>query len=136
MNKKIVICGSFSDTNSFLIEVRRLRSLGYDVFPDENHLKESQPCIDAHHRGKGDTSETLQLRKKLMQRYFDKIRDCDEIYVFNVKNDYEHIGIGTSLEIGYALALGKTIRFHKIPTDANIKSYFISDNTKKEEVGV
>lgn len=125
---KIVIAGSFAEADNILALRRKLIDEGHKVYPDEQHIEDSKKCIDAHHKGKGETSETLRLRAQLMKRYFGKINDCDILYVLNMKDATEHIGIGATLEIGYAYALGKRVEFSMTPTDANIISLQIIMN--------
>ncbi len=47
------------------------------------------------------------------QFYFDAIDDADVVIVYTKK----HIGIGTALEIGYALAREKEIKFTHEPVE-------------------
>ena len=94
----------------------------WNVFPSDVHLRSSELCIEAHHKGKGETEETIELRSKLMQRYFEMIDDADLVVVVNEKNGQEYYGVGTMIELGYAFAKKKVVRFKRKPTDANIMS--------------
>jgi nucleoside 2-deoxyribosyltransferase len=121
---RVVLCGSYGDMNRFLEILGTLRK-DYgeqNVFPSTEHLEKSRPCIEAHHEGKGETPETIAIRSKLMKSYFTHIDLADLVVVMNEKNGEEHYGIGTSIELGYAFAKGKVVRFTREPTNANIQS--------------
>jgi nucleoside 2-deoxyribosyltransferase len=57
-----------------------------------------------------------------MESYFSHIDSADLVVVLNEKDGEEHYGVGTTIEIGYALARGKRIRFTRHPTNQNILS--------------
>jgi len=120
----IVVCGSYGDMKRLSEILRRLRKEHGDenVFPTREHLERSGVCIEAHHRGKGETAETIEIRSELMKSYFDHIDTADLVVVMNEKNGKEYYGTGTTIEIGYALAKGKQIHFTRVPTNANILS--------------
>lgn len=92
------------------------------VFPTDKHLRDSETCIEAHHKGKGETPETIKLRSELMQRYFNEIDGADLVVFVNEKNGQEHYGVGTMIELGYAFARCKEVAFTRKPTDANVSS--------------
>ena len=122
---KVVVCGSYGDLEGFRSVLETFRKIygSKNVFPTEEHLVESSPCIEAHHQNKGETEDSLELRAKLMQRYFEHIDKAGLIIVVNEKHGKEHYGTGTAIEIGYAYAKGKTIRFARTPKEnANIVS--------------
>jgi hypothetical protein len=121
---KVVVCGSYGDFEGFL-QVLHFFQEKYgstNVFPDKEHLEKSRPCIFAHHVLKNDTDETVTTRSKLMQAYFDKIEVADIVVIINEKSDCEYYGVGTTMELGYALAKGKRIVFTRQPTNSNILS--------------
>lgn len=127
---KVVVCGSYGDIEGFL-EVwkhfqRRFGSR--NVFPDREHLKESEPCIMTHHRSGNETEATIAVRAKLMKSYFNHIDGADLVVIRNEKNGEEYYGTGTTVELGYALAKDKKIRFTKRPTDSNILSLLNSNS--------
>jgi len=66
---KVVVCGSYGDMDRFkqVLDLCRLRSGTENVFPSDQHLAESSVCIEAHHGGKGETSETIKLRSELIK---------------------------------------------------------------------
>jgi len=121
---KIVVCGSYGDIKGFLKVLERFqRELGkQNVFPDEQHLRESKPCIEAHHGLGEETSATLMTRSRLMKVYFRQIDLADLVVVRNEKNGKEYYGTGTAIELGYAIAKGKRILFTRKPTNSNILS--------------
>jgi nucleoside 2-deoxyribosyltransferase len=93
-----------------------------NVFPSEEHLQQSTPCIEAHHGCASETSETIETRSKLMREYFDRIDMADSVVIVNEKKEQEYYGVGTTIELGYAFARGKNICFTRKPTDANVLS--------------
>ena len=97
--KSVCICGS----RKFKPEVRRfakkLEKAGVTVF------------IPYHHSGQEEWENLSEDYKKfvalgLTHDHFYKIRMADVVFVYN-KNGYS--GNSTTLEIGYAVALGKPI---------------------------
>lgn len=97
--KSVVLCGS----RKFKREIRKfeknLRDKGVVVYSP--HL----------HEGKDEWSNLSQEYKEfvasgLTYDHFQKIKCADVVYVFN-KGGYS--GVSTTMEIGYAIALGKTI---------------------------
>jgi len=120
---KVVVSGSFSDPERLWRFITDLRNHKLDViYPTMEHLGASRETIAAQHGGKGETDRTTKLRAKLMKKYFAKIHECDILFVFNCKKDEEHVGLGAAMEIGYAYALGKQIRFAYTPRDGNVLS--------------
>jgi len=122
---KIVICGSYGDLKRFM-EVLGQYKYRYgkrNVFPTQQHLRRSKVCIEAHHGGKGETEETLALRSELMKTYFKKIDRADLTVIVNEKMGKEYYGVGTTIELGYAYAKGKKIRFTKEPMNSNTRSF-------------
>ena len=121
---KVVVCGSYGDMTTFyetLNSCRRKHGL-QNVFPNEEHLQRSSPCIEAHHGNKGETKGTIDTRTALMKIYFEHIDYADLIVIVNEKNGEEYYGVGTTLELGYAFAKDKTICFTRKPTNPNILS--------------
>jgi len=119
---KIVIAGSFAEADKILRLREVLMIQKHDVFPTPEHVEESRIPIEAHHKGKGETINSLSIRANLMRRYFQKIKECDILFVMNEKNGKEYIGLGTAFEIGYAYALNKKVVFYHKPTDGNTLS--------------
>ena len=135
---KVVICGSFGDLEGFMQVLYDLQEKygTSNVFPGKEHLEKSNPCIFAHHVTEKETEETLIIRSKLMESYFDNIDNADLVVILNEKNGHEHYGIGTTMELGYAYARGKKICFTKQPTNANILSLLKAFNKLNEELYV
>jgi len=121
---KVVVCGSYGDINGFLKVLKYFQQEYGEqcVFPDREHLRQSEPCIKAHHASGGDTEETIDMRSKLMQIYFSQIDCADLVVIRNEKNGKEHYGTGTTIELGYAIAKGKKILLTRKATDSNILS--------------
>jgi nucleoside 2-deoxyribosyltransferase len=95
------------------------------VYPTDEHLEDSKPCIQIHHEGIGDeTDKSIELRNNLMNLYFKAIDDCDLVFIYNLKDGKEHIGAGALMELGYAHAKNKKIYFLLKPTEANVLSMF------------
>lgn len=97
--KSVVLCGS----RRFKKEIRQI----------ENYLKSKGVVVYSPHlhEGKDEWNNLSQGYKELVSAgltydHFQKIKMADVVYVFN-KNGY--IGVSTTMEIGYAAALGKTI---------------------------
>ena len=97
--KSIVICGS----SRFKLEMRKfakkLKKLGVVVY---------EPYL---HRGKDEWANMSESYKELISSgltfdHFYKIQMADVVFVFN-KGGYS--GVSTTLEVGYAVALGKPI---------------------------
>lgn len=126
---KVVVCGSYGDFDGFLQVLRHFQEKHgkQNVFPDERHLRQSIPCIKAHHISGNETKETITVRSKLMKVYFNHIDRADLVVIRNQKNEKEYYGIGTTVELGYAVAKGKKILFTQKPTDPNILSLMNSD---------
>jgi nucleoside 2-deoxyribosyltransferase len=121
---KVVVCGSYGDMKTFIETLNSCRRKhgAQNVFPDEEHLRCSSPCIEAHHGKKGETEATIETRSRLMKIYFEQIDHADLIVIMNEKNGEEYYGVGTTLELGYAFAKGKIIHFTRKPTNPNILS--------------
>jgi nucleoside 2-deoxyribosyltransferase len=121
---KVVICGSFGDFDGFLKVLNHARqTYGLkNVFPDDEHLQKAMPSIVAHHVTNKENEETIDDRSKLMLAYFDKIDKADLVIIINEKYDSEYYGVGTTIELGYALAKSKKICLTKMPTNPNILS--------------
>jgi len=121
---KIVVCGSYGDIQGFLRVLRHFRQRygEQNVFPNDEHLRQSEPCVRAHHASGSETEEITAMRSRLMQSYFDEIDHADLVVVRNEKNGKEHYGTGTTIELGYAVAKGKNILLTRRPTDPNILS--------------
>jgi hypothetical protein len=122
---KATVIGSFSDLRAFIGKCEELRLQGYEVFPSKEWIEQGMEIIRHHHTLQKDLPEDLlKLLAEREKEYFRNIRESGIIYVFNEKNGKEHIGHATALEIGVALALGKSIEFWREPTDQHFKIIF------------
>jgi len=97
--KSVVICGSRRFKTEIRAFAKELNNSGVVVFA---------PYL---HEGKDEWQKLSDQYKKfvllgLTHDHFYKIRMADIVYVYN-KNGYS--GVSTTLEIGYALVLGKII---------------------------
>ncbi len=97
--KSVVICGSKKFRPEIITFTKELQKLGVTVYA---------PYL---HEGKDEWSKLSDNYKKfvalgLTHEHFYKIQMADVVLVFN-KNKYA--GVSTTLEIGYAVALGKPI---------------------------
>jgi nucleoside 2-deoxyribosyltransferase len=121
---KVVVCGSFGDMEYFLEVLQQFKQIygEQNVFPNSEHFEASKSCIEAHHGNKGETNETIARRSSLMKNYFDNIEMADLVVIVNEKRGQEYYGVGTTVELGYAIAKGKSILFTKQPTNANAVS--------------
>jgi len=129
---KVVICGSYGDMERFLglLELLRKEHGEQNVFPTAEHLERSKPCIEAHHEDNRETDETIAIRSELMRTYFDQIDAADLVVIMNEKKGQEYYGVGTTIELGYALAKGRRICFTRAPTNPNIKSLIMMENAQ------
>lgn len=129
------MCGSYADLDHFKEVLKNLRHRygESNVFPDNNHIERSMPSIQAHHVIKRDSAKATLARSRLMESYFSHIDSADLVVVLNEKKGEEHYGVGTTIEIGYALARGKRIRFTRTPTNPNIMSLLKTIGDPTEE---
>jgi nucleoside 2-deoxyribosyltransferase len=134
---KVVVCGSYGDLEGFL-ETLRFYQETYgvmNVFPNTSHMEKSLPCIFAHHVMDKDTDATIGARASLMESYFENIDRADFVIINNQKNGVEYYGTGTTMELGYAFAKGKSIVFTRQPTNSNILSLIkLAELNSKREV--
>lgn len=97
--KSVVICGSRRFTSGVRAFAKELKNAGIVVF---------EPYL---HQGKDEWQKLSDQYKKfvllgLTHDHFYKIKMADVVYVYN-KDGYS--GVSTTLELGYAIALGKVI---------------------------
>jgi nucleoside 2-deoxyribosyltransferase len=131
---KVVVCGSYGDMKTFIKTLNSCRRKygAQNVFPDEEHLRRSSPCIESHHGNKGETEATIETRSRLMKIYFEQIDHADLIVIMNEKNGEEYYGVGTTLELGYAFAKSKIIHFTREPANPNILSLINGQQNNQE----
>jgi len=68
-----------------------------------------------------------------MRIYFDQIDGADLVVIVNEKKGKEYYGIGTTIELGYAFAKGKRIRFTRRPMESNIVSLLMTSKTQFDD---
>lgn len=98
--KSIVICSSNKFAKECMLFAKKLRALGVVVY---------EPHFYSYHHGALDEVNPVQRRflaMGLTHDHFYKIRKADAVLIFN-KGGY--IGTSVTLELGYAVALGKSI---------------------------
>ena len=93
---RITICSSIKNAS----QMRELMSIFM-----QNQIDALFPDLDFKIP---DSGMTLEVRKKLQNNHFSKIRSSEIVYVLTPD---KHIGRMVSIEIGYAKALGKRIIF-------------------------
>lgn len=118
--RKIVLCGSMQDLSKFReIKAEILRKHpDYLIFPTEaylNRITERDRTVDS--------PIPNMKRLALMLEAFSFIREADEIWVLNEKWR-GYVWIGTTLDIGYALALNKRIKWLRRPRDPSLIAIF------------
>lgn len=97
--KSVVICGSKRFKKEMKIFAKGLRDAGITVF---------EPCVlqdEKEWQSFSDQYKNLFI-SGLTHDHFYRIKTADVVFIFN-KNGYS--GTSTTLEIGYAVATGKTI---------------------------
>ena len=131
---KVVVCGSYGDMKTFveILDSCKRRYGEQNVFPNEEHLRRSSICIEAHHGKKGETEATIETRSRLMKVYFEQIDHADVVVILNEKNGEEYYGVGTTLELGYAFAKCNMIHFTRKPTNPNILSLINGQHTDQK----
>lgn len=98
---KVVICSSIVNEEA----VERLADTFASYYPGSTIII---PFSVPYHRTHNPLEKSVNRKY-----YFDNIKEADEVIVFTDK----HIGVGTALEIGYALALSKKLCFSHKPPD-------------------
>lgn len=120
---KVTICGSWSDLDKIFDIKKKLEEHGYIVIaPNTDWLYFCRKEIQAHHINRGNETD-INARKKALNllHYFDFIKESNFIYVYNMKNDKQYIGLNTAMEIGVALWLGKPVYFYTQPVDYELR---------------
>lgn len=133
MKKKIVLCGSMQDLSKFR-EIKK-KFPEYTFFPTEEHLEKITETVRLV-----DAPIPNQERLALILEHLTYLREADEVWVLNEKWISkegetggcwrEYVGIGTALDIGYALAMNKKIKWFNRPTDPNLIALFEDRKTK------
>ena len=119
--KKVVLCGSMSDLELYH-RIRKKYGEAYLITPTEDHLKRINETVR-----NVDAPIPNKERLALILEHFSYIREAEEVWILNEKFTdcwREYVGIGTALDIGYALALDKRIKWLHRPTDPNLIAIF------------
>lgn len=97
--KTVVVCGSARFKTEMRAFAKKLKDSGVIVFEPYLHQREDEwPALSDQHK--------KLILIGLTHDHFYKIKTADVVYIFN-KNGYS--GVSTTLEMGYAMALGKII---------------------------
>lgn len=130
---KAVVCGSFSNLGLINKVIEQLKEEGYDVFPSEEWFEFCKYAIHMTHKRKEEDKRSLYLKYQAQRIYAHNVMGADLIYFVNEKNGKEYYGVGSTIELGIALvnyldlefeAERPKIRFHRPPTDPNIRAWF------------
>lgn len=98
--KSVAVCASKKYKDQVKKFCQSLEKLGVVVFdPNINQPIQEKDFIHSAH-------VTQTIFRGLTLEHFDKIRKADVCYIYN-QDDY--MGVSTTLELGYASALGKPI---------------------------
>ena len=126
MSKKILISSSIKFHDLIKSTIQQLEILGHTpLFPNLEY--------DSENKNKVLTPEDI---KQLASEHYDAMKDADAVY-FILPEGY--MGTSCKVELGYALALGKTIYFSEptksIDLDCYPKKFIHLDNLSdfKEE---
>lgn len=121
MKKTIVFCGSFKFYHEMEKAAAILRKQGFNVIvPQPSHIRHAHRPQDLK-EGKFDKKTLTKWEKKGAFQHLANIRKGDVVYIFNQGS---YLGPAVTVEIGYALALGKPI-FAKAPIKDITVSNFI-----------
>jgi len=122
MKKKIVLCGSMKNLELFRKTKKKYPE--YEFFPTEEHLSKINDTVRNI-----DAPIPNEKRLRLILEHLSYIREADEVWILNEKWRearylVEYVGVGTALDIGYALALDKQIKWLHRPSDPNLIAIF------------
>lgn len=122
--KSVVICGS----RRFKTEIRKFAKdlKSHDVIVFEPYLHQGK---DEWEKLSGEYQDFVLLG--LTHDHFYKIRMADVVYIYN-KNGYS--GVSTTLELGYAVALGKVIYAFSEDKDEGCRNVLFREIIKTPEV--
>jgi hypothetical protein len=98
--KSIVICGSKRFKEEIQSFSRRLRDLGVCVYEPTLHQGADEWA------GLSEEYKALVIKGLTLDHFVRKMQLADVVFIFN-KDGY--IGISTTMEIGYAVGMGKPI---------------------------
>ncbi|KKR31392.1 MAG: MazG nucleotide pyrophosphohydrolase [Candidatus Gottesmanbacteria bacterium GW2011_GWA2_41_12] len=119
MNKTIVFCGSFKFYKEMEKAAEPLRKLGFNVIvPQPSHIRHGhKPEV---FKNKYDKKTLAKWEGEGALAHLENVKKSDAVYIFNKGN---YIGPAVTVEIGYALALGKPIYSKAQIKDITLSNY-------------
>ena len=106
MVRVICFCGSFKFYKEMEEAAKILKKQGFNVIvPQPSHIRHAHKPQDLK-EGKFDKTTLTKWEGEGAYQHLESIRKSDAVYIFN-KGSY--LGPAVTVEIGYALALGKPI---------------------------
>jgi len=118
--KIICFCGSFKFYKEMKEAAEILKKAGYQVIvPKPSHIRHGHKPEELK-KGKYDQKTLQKWEGEGAFSHLDNIRKSDIVYIFN-KGSY--LGPAVTVEIGYALALGKPIYARAAVTDITVTNF-------------
>jgi nucleoside 2-deoxyribosyltransferase len=116
---KVLLIGSLSPAGlkNFRATKKLLELKGYTVYPTEEVL--GKVTEDIRNSIK---AEYERKRFEFVRMFYTWMKEADVVLVCN---DEVSIGIGTAVDIGVALALGKKLEFQRLPLDPTLYTIYI-----------
>ena len=117
--KTVCFCGSFKFYKHMEKAAEQLRSADFNVIvPQPSHVRHGHKPEEL--KGKYDKKTLTKWEGEGAFSHLDNIRKSDYVYIFN-KNSY--LGPAVTVEIGYALALGKKIFSYSSVSDITVTNF-------------
>ena len=105
---KVVVCGSMQFCKEMVAAKNEMESLGFSVLLPEHSEEYAKKEISDN-----ESSESIKnkVEQDLIRKYFEEIKKCDTVLIFNQekKNIPGYIGGNTFLEMGFAYVLNKKV---------------------------
>src|SRR3990167_10493121 len=115
----ICFCGSFKFYNAMEKAAANLRKLGFKVIvPQPSHIRHGHKPAEL--KNKYDLETLTQWEGEGAFSHLENIKKSDIVYIFN-KNSY--LGPAVTVEIGFALALKKTILSYSEVSDITVTNF-------------
>lgn len=117
--ERVVVCGSFHPSNlgNILKAVTSFQSRGFEVFPTVDDMRKRLPLILERHVRSNPSEDLLKIQGVRVWEWLRKISEANLVFFANEKNDKVYLGKGATIELGFALAYGKTVLFLHRPED-------------------
>lgn len=118
--KTICICGSFKFYDEMEKAASILRKAGFAVIvPQPSHIRHGHKP-DELKTGKYDKKTLTKWEGEGAFEHLKNIRKSDAVYIYNSGS---YLGPAVTVEIGYALALGKPIYAHTEVKDITVTNF-------------